>query len=75
MHSEQFFDEILALSKANPGKRIALICAGGVRSAAMQSKLSELGLTSVIDVTEGMMGNDGKPGWLARGLPVKSYTQ
>jgi rhodanese-related sulfurtransferase len=71
MHEDGFVAKLEKLIKANPGKKVALICAGGVRSARMQSILSNMGVTDAIDVTEGMMGNGDKPGWIARGLPVR----
>lgn len=52
---------------------IALICAEGVRSADMQSRLVEYGFKGVIDVREGMMGSDNGPGWIKSGLPVNHY--
>jgi rhodanese-related sulfurtransferase len=71
MHEEGFVQKLEAVIKANPGKKVALICAGGVRSHRMQGILSRMGVTEAIDVTEGMMGNGTDPGWIARGLPVR----
>jgi rhodanese-related sulfurtransferase len=71
MHSEGFVEKLEALIKANPGKKVALICAGGVRSHRMQGILAGQGMSNIIDVSEGMMGNASNPGWVARGLPVR----
>ncbi|MDA1089832.1 MAG: rhodanese-like domain-containing protein [Proteobacteria bacterium] len=59
---------------AGPEKRpIALICAEGVRSSAMQRTLRQYGFKGVIDVHEGMIGGKAGPGWIKSGLPVTSY--
>ncbi len=51
---------------------IALICASGVRSTAASKALREAGYTRVLNVREGLFGNqtDG-PGWLRSGLPTE----
>ena len=51
---------------------IALICATGVRSTAASSALRAAGFTRVLNVREGLFGNqsDG-PGWLRSGLPTQ----
>jgi rhodanese-related sulfurtransferase len=69
--AEGFKKAILAATKGNKTRPIALICAVGGRSGWAQRFLSKEGFTNVQDVTEGMFGR-GKnlPGWLSRGLPV-----
>lgn len=52
---------------------IALICAEGVRSSAMQSTLKQYGFKGVIDVHEGMIGGPSGPGWIKAGLPVRPF--
>ncbi len=51
---------------------IALICASGVRSTAASKALRAAGYTRVLNVREGLFGNqaDG-PGWLRSGLPTE----
>ena len=63
------------LKKAAGGNKlpIALICAEGVRSAAMQRTLRQYGFQGVIDVQEGMVGGKTGPGWIKAGLPVTPY--
>lgn len=66
-------DFIEALTKLVDGdldRPVALICAGGVRSARIANLLTENGFTGVIDVSEGMLGSSAGPGWIARGLPL-----
>lgn len=75
MHEPGFVDGIRQLAAANPGKPIALICASGGRSAAMQAELARAGFAGTIDIGEGMMGGSAGPGWIARGLPVVEYRQ
>lgn len=57
-----FLDEVLALTGGDRDKRIALICAGGVRSARAQRFLESEGFTQVLDVDEGMLGRPDVPG-------------
>lgn len=64
MGSPDFLNELKALG-ANENTPIALICAGGVRSAKVQQNLLQAGFQTVYNVIEGMNG------WLARGLPVQ----
>lgn len=70
MRSEDFIEQVSAAMQAAPGRPIALICARGVRSRRVTAWMVENGLTSVIDVPEGMLGSRAGPGWVARGLPV-----
>lgn len=66
-------DFLHALSDAMNGQLttpIAVICATGVRSRRLAAQLQELGLKQVFDISEGMFGGDGGPGWIARGLPL-----
>jgi rhodanese-related sulfurtransferase len=52
---------------------IALICARGVRSKRLVTRMRKAGFTRVLDVPEGMLGSGAGPGWLRRGLPVVAY--
>lgn len=52
---------------------IALICAGGVRSARLQRYLKKQGFTHVVDVVEGMEGGLLTQGWIDKGLPIAKY--
>lgn len=60
-------DQIAGGDRARP---IALICARGVRSARTAKLLTENGFSNIIDIPEGMLGGNGGPGWIARGLPM-----
>lgn len=68
-----FVDQLKKVSAAAGKKPIALICAEGVRSSAMQKTLMEYGFQGVIDVREGMMGGANGPGWIKAGLPITPY--
>jgi rhodanese-related sulfurtransferase len=61
--------------KGQHGKSIALICATGGRTGYVVSLLSKDGFKGVIDVSEGMVGNERGPGWIARGLPLVSANE
>ena len=64
----QKLDAAVAGDKTRP---VALICAGGVRSALVARALANYGFSRVYDVSEGMEGSRAGPGWLARKLPLK----
>lgn len=72
MHNPDFPQQITAILNADHGKTIGLICATGGRTEYVVSFLSQNGFDDVVDVSEGMMGNDRGPGWIARGMPLIS---
>jgi rhodanese-related sulfurtransferase len=70
MRRPDFIAALSALVAGDHSRPIALICAGGVRSARLANLLAQNGFSQVIDVSEGMLGSPDGPGWIARGLPV-----
>ena len=70
MHSRDFIQNLVTVLEKNPGKPVAFICATGVRSAQVAQFLTENGVPNIIDVSEGMLGSDAGPGWIARGFPL-----
>jgi rhodanese-related sulfurtransferase len=66
-----FVDDVLRALAADPHRPIALICASGHRSALAQQLLADSGFSQVHDISEGMVGGDYGPGWLARALPTE----
>jgi rhodanese-related sulfurtransferase len=72
MHNPDFPQQITAILNADHGKTIGLICATGGRTEYVVAFLSQNGFDDVVDVSEGMMGNDRGPGWIARGMPLIS---
>ena len=64
------FAERLAEIAGGTDRPVALICAGGVRSARTANRLADAGFTDLIDVPEGMLGSTAGPGWIASGLPL-----
>ena len=67
-----FVAEIRARLGDERDRPIALICATGVRSTAASRALRAAGYTRVLNVREGLFGNqsDGA-GWLRNGLPTE----
>ena len=63
------FTEALREIAGGTDMPVALICARGVRSAALSNRLAEAGFGRVADVAEGMFGSAAGPGWIARDLP------
>ena len=66
-----FLDNVMEAVNGNKYARIALIYARGNLSHRTQRLISQRGFTQVLDVSEGMLGRDAAPGWLARNLPVE----
>lgn len=73
MHERDFPQRLRAILAKYRPEQIALICATGGRSDYIADILDKNGVSGVIDVSEGMFGNDRGPGWLKRGLPVVTY--
>lgn len=69
-----FYENVLKAVGGDKAKPIAMICARGNRSHYIQSFLKQQGFTQVLDVSEGMLGRDAAPGWLARALPTEPCT-
>jgi rhodanese-related sulfurtransferase len=70
-----FESALTLLLNGNKDQPIALICAGGVRSAKLQHYLTLRGFTQVLDVVEGMQGGILTDGWIDHQLPVKAYVK
>jgi rhodanese-related sulfurtransferase len=71
MRRDDFADALLALTKGDATSPVALICARGVRSARLATRLAGTGFSTIINVPEGMLGAAEGPGWIARGLPLQ----
>lgn len=70
MHAEDFPQRLNAILARYRPDQIGLICATGGRSAYVTRVLAANGITGVVDVSEGMFGNDKGAGWIAREMPV-----
>ncbi len=70
-----FVADVLAALANDPTRPIALICASGHRSAFAQQWLLQSGFSQVHDISEGMVGGEHGPGWLARSLPTEPCTR
>ena len=68
---EGFLVAMLSATGGDKARPIALICASGVRSNRAHRFLETKGFTSVVDVSEGMLGRRDAAGWLKRGLPTE----
>lgn len=73
MHRPGFREGLRKALSGDKSTPVALICAVGGRSARMARLLTAAGYSIVIDVSEGMIGGRHGPGWIASGLPLKSY--
>lgn len=72
MHEKGFLERLSTLVDGKKDVPIALMCATGVRSTWLSEQLEKRGFTNIVNVREGMMGSSFGPGWLARGLALKS---
>lgn len=68
------FVEAVRQARLDATQPVALICARGVRSQRLTTRLIDAGITPIVDVPEGMLGSFAGPGWLKRGLPVVAWT-
>lgn len=75
MHDDDFPKRLRAIFAQHAPDRIGLICATGGRSAYITEILAKNGITGVVDVSEGMFGNERGSGWIARGLPIVSLDE
>lgn len=77
MHqSKQSFMRALSRATGNDKSRpIALICATGVRSHHLQEMLEKSGYSAVYDVSEGMLGNSVRDGFIAAKLPLRRWSR
>jgi rhodanese-related sulfurtransferase len=64
MLSPDFIARLRALQASNPGKKIALICQVGVRSARQAKNLEAQGLKDLVDVVGGTQL------WIDQRLPI-----
>ncbi len=74
MRRADFLTVLADLTEGQKDAPIALICAGGVRSARLSRLLIAVGFTHILDVGEGMNGSSAGPGWLNSKLPVTPWT-
>ncbi|WP_299154441.1 rhodanese-like domain-containing protein [uncultured Tateyamaria sp.] len=74
MRRKDFEATLQALYDKQGIRPVALICARGVRSDRMNTRLKAAGFTDILDVPEGMLGSGAGPGWIARDLPLRSPT-
>jgi rhodanese-related sulfurtransferase len=70
----EFVADVLEALANDPARPIALICARGHRSAYARQLLLHSGFSRAHDISEGMVGGEYGPGWLARELPTEPCT-
>ncbi|MBD3662307.1 rhodanese-like domain-containing protein [Sulfitobacter aestuariivivens] len=70
MRRKDFVEALAAEVAGRLDAPIALICARGVRSNRLATRMTQAGFTRILDVPEGMLGSGAGPGWVKRGLPV-----
>lgn len=68
---ERFLAELLDTMDGDKTRQLAIICRTGARTTMLQSQLSQIGFSNVLNVTEGMLGSVAGPGWRKTGLPTR----
>jgi rhodanese-related sulfurtransferase len=66
-----FVNDVLHVLGGQRNTPVAVICAGGTRSAIAAEQLAEAGFTKVYDISEGVSGGVHGPGWMQRHLPTE----
>lgn len=72
LHEDRFVQRLFEAKAVADGRPVAVICATGGRSGYVMRSLRQGGYDGFIDVSEGMLGSDKGPGWIAAGLPTVS---
>ena len=75
MHEDGFGANLQRVFNQFPETQIGMICAVGGRSNHVITLLKQNGITDVVDVSEGMIGNQRGAGWIAKGLPVVGLSE
>ena len=75
MHEADFGQRLQEILAIYPPEQIGLICAVGGRTGHVTQVLERNGIAGIIDVSEGMMGNQRGEGWVARGLDIVPLDQ
>jgi len=65
-----FLEKVQGAVNGDKSRPIGLICRVGNRSTQAQKLLLAKGFANVVNVKEGVMGNDSGPGWIKSGLPI-----
>ncbi len=73
IRSDDFMKSLQSLLVLADNRPVALICAGGVRSARLSRQLLAAGFEQIIDIPEGIYGSAAGPGWLKSNLPVRPW--
>lgn len=70
-------DELIAtvnrLTGNDKTKRLGIICSIGVRSLELRAALEVAGYQRVVDIFDGVDGNENGPGWFAGQLPMRPW--
>lgn len=75
MRREDFEVILRSIFEKSGDRPVAIICARGVRSDRMNTRLQEAGFTNILDVPEGMLGSGAGPGYIERNLPLRAPTE
>ena len=75
MRRKDFRDVLQGVFGQNGARPVSLICARGVRSDRMNTRLVSAGFNDVLDVPEGMLGSGAGPGYIKQALPLRAPSQ
>lgn len=75
MRRKDFSDALQGIFDQSGPRPVALICARGVRSDRMNTRLVSAGFEDILDVPEGMLGSGAGPGYIKQALPLRAPTE
>lgn len=75
MRRKDFQDILRSVFDQSGPRPVALICARGVRSNRMNTRLVSAGFKDILDVPEGMLGSGAGPGYIRQALPLRAPTE
>ena len=67
----EFISELLTTLGEDKNIKAAIICRSGRRSSATVAMLKDHGFTNILNITEGMLGDENTTGWKNNNLPLK----
>ena len=67
-----FINDLISVIGDDKSIKAGIICKSGGRSSATVAMLKEKGYKNIYNMTEGIVGDETKTGWITRGYPIAS---
>ena len=65
-----FIDNLISTIGEDKSIKVGIICRSGGRSSATVSMLKDKGYKNIYNMSEGLVGDGEKTGWISRGYPI-----